>query len=123
MGCLAAGVAVTSFLQNYLLMSASATIAARLKTRYLAAVLAQESAWYDQSNYLELSSRLQKEVDTIQRGIGQKYGQILYAVFMCISGFFCGFYKGWSLACAMLAIAPIMLVGMGIFGTVMEKRA
>ena len=44
-------------------MSAAASIAAKLKTRYLKAVLAQESAWYDQTNYLELASRLTKECD------------------------------------------------------------
>ena len=47
MGLLALGITVTSFLQNYLLMSASASVAARLKTRYLQQVLNQESAWYD----------------------------------------------------------------------------
>lgn len=41
---------------------------------------------------------------------------------MCISGFFVGFYKGWSLAFAMLAIAPIMLIGMAVFGSVMQKK-
>jgi len=46
-------------------MSASSSIVARLKTRYLEAVLRQDSAWFDQINYLEYSSRLVKECDTI----------------------------------------------------------
>ena len=41
---------------------------------------------------------------------------------MCFSGFATGLYKGWSLALAMLGIAPIMLIGMGIFGHVMANR-
>lgn len=36
---LAVGIAMTSFCQNYLLISTGATIAARLKTQYLKAVL------------------------------------------------------------------------------------
>ena len=109
---------ITSFVQNFFLINASASIAAKLKTKYLKAVLNQESAWYDQANFLEMSSRIDKEVDTIKAGIGQKYGQVLYSIFMTLSGFAVGFYKGWSLAFAMLAIAPIMLIGMGIFGYV-----
>lgn len=119
---LAIGILVTSFFQNYMLMSASASICAKLKTLYLEKVLNQESAWYDQVNYLELSSRIGKEVDQIQQGIGNKYGQILYAFCMCISGFVVAFVKGWTLAFAMLGIGPIMMTGMIIFASVMQKR-
>jgi ABC-type multidrug transport system fused ATPase/permease subunit len=66
---LALGIAVTSFFQNWLLISTGASIAARMKTKYLQAVLNQESAWYDQKNYMELASRLAKDVDSIQTGI------------------------------------------------------
>lgn len=63
--CLSIGIAFASFFQNYLLMNASATLAARLKTRYLKSVLSQESAWYDQSNYMELSARMSNEIESI----------------------------------------------------------
>ena len=66
---LALGIAVTSFFQNWLLISTGSSIAARMKTKYLQAVLNQESAWYDQKNYMELASRLAKDVDSIQTGI------------------------------------------------------
>lgn len=85
-------------------------------------MLDQESAWYDQVNYLELASRIGKEVDQIQSGIGNKYGQILYAVCMCLSGFVVAFVKGWTLAFAMLGVGPIMMIGMTIFASVMQKR-
>jgi len=47
----------------------------------------------------------------------------MYSFAMCISGLCVGFYKGWTLAFAMLGIAPIMLIGMGIFSSVMMKRS
>ena len=65
MGFLTLGIGITAFFQNYLLMSTSSNVAARLKTKYLKSVLAQESAWYDQSNYMELSARISKECDQI----------------------------------------------------------
>jgi len=41
---------------------------------------------------------------------------------MCVSGLGVAFYKGWSLALAMFAIGPIMLIGMGIFGAIMQQN-
>lgn len=58
----------------------------------------------------------------IQRAIGTKFGMIIYSFAMCASGFFVAFYKGWTLAFAMLGIAPIMLIGMAIFTSIMMKR-
>ena len=40
---------------------------------------------------------------------------------MSLSGMVVAFIKGWSLALAMLGIAPILMIGMGIFATVMQK--
>jgi len=119
---LACGVFVFGYFQNWFLMKVSANVAAKIKTRYLKAILNQESAWYDQNNYLEMSSRIAKETDAIADGIGRKYGNVLYSYCMCLSGFTTGMYKGWSLSLAMLGIAPIMFIGMGCFGAVMSKR-
>lgn len=52
-------------------------ISRRVKTAYLEAIVKQESAWYDMTNFTELASRINNECDTIERGIGQKYGQIM----------------------------------------------
>lgn len=120
MGCIAILIFFASFMQNFLLMTTAESVAATIKMRYLEAVLNQESAWFDQSTFFS-ASRIDKDVDLIKQGIGNKYGQILYAVFMCISGMTVAFYKGWSLAFAMLGIAPIMMIGMGIFAKQMEK--
>ena len=123
MGILTIAITIFSVLQNYFLMSASASITAKLRTRYLQAVLDKDSAWFDQNNYLEYAARLSREVDQIQAGIGQKTGQIIYSMAMSLSGIVVGFYKGWSLALAMLGIAPIMLAGMTIFAMVQQKNA
>jgi ABC-type multidrug transport system fused ATPase/permease subunit len=70
MGILALAITFTSYMQNYLLISTAENVGARLKTQYLKSVLAQESAWYDQNNYLELASKMTREVETITAGIG-----------------------------------------------------
>lgn len=122
MGVISLAIFFTSFGQNWLLMRASASMAATMKTNYLKNILDQDSAWFDQVNYTELSSRLTKDVDTIQRGVGTKFGQIVYSLAMCVSGLFVAFYKGWTLAFAMLGIGPILIIGMSIFSGIMMKR-
>lgn len=122
MGGITLAIFFTSFGQNWLLMRASANLAANMKNEYLRNILNQDSAWFDQVNYTELSSRLSKDVDSIQRGVGTKFGQIIYSLSMCASGLFVAFYKGWTLAFAMLGIGPILLTGMIIFSTIMMKR-
>ena len=47
MGILTLGIGITSFFQNYLLMTAAASVASRMKTTYLKQILNQESAWFD----------------------------------------------------------------------------
>lgn len=62
MGILTLGIGITSFFQNYLLMTAAASVASRMKTTYLKQILNQESAWFDQCNYMGLSSRMTREI-------------------------------------------------------------
>ena len=65
MGIVAAIVFVGSFFQNWLLLATSANVTAKMRTTYLEKVLGQESAWYDQTTYMEVASRLGKECDII----------------------------------------------------------
>jgi ABC-type multidrug transport system fused ATPase/permease subunit len=41
---------------------------------------------------------------------------------MALSGLGLGFIKGWKLAFAMLGIAPIMIIGIGVFGAFMSSK-
>jgi hypothetical protein len=46
-------------------------------------------------NYTELSSRLSRETLAIQRALGEKAGQITFAIAMSCAGLAFGFSKGW----------------------------
>ena len=72
--------------------------------------------------YTELSSRLTKECASIQRAIGEKFGLIIFSLSMSFCGIALGFIKGWSLALAMLGIAPIILTGLTAFAISLKKR-
>jgi len=73
-------------------------VARRTKENFLAAILTQESAWFDANNYNELASRMTKESMAICKACGEKPGSILTAISMCMCGLAIGFTQGWSLA-------------------------
>ena len=54
-------ITITATVYFSCLAKASSMIAARIKQHYLAAILRQESGWFDMINYTELSLRLSKE--------------------------------------------------------------
>ena len=62
-----------------------------------------------------MSSRVSKEVLSIQRAIGEKLAACINAYAMGISGFALGFIQGWSLSLSLLGLAPIIGVGIVLF--------
>ena len=73
-------------------LGSSVKIGNRIKKAYLKAILRQDSSWYDQTNYTELSARVSKEVLSMQRAMGEKLAAIINAYSMGISGFSLGFF-------------------------------
>lgn len=104
---------ITSILYYGLLLSFSHRVAKRVRETYLMAILRQESAWFDQVNYTELSSRLDKETLAIKQAVGEKMGNIIYSFSMSLSGFAFAYARGWSLALAITAAGPFMAIMAG----------
>ena len=115
MGILALVIVITTYINTMTSVKAAARIASKIKIKYLKAILDQESAWFDQTNINELSGRLENETTLIQRGIGDKFNQLLFSSSMLISGLGLAFSLGWSLALAMLGIVPILGIGIKVF--------
>ena len=109
---------VASYIRDALLRSAAEKIVAKFKERYVRAIIAQESAWFDQINITELNSRVARECISIKAAIGDKLGMIIYGLAMCVAGLSIGVWRGWSLALAMLAIGPMIGLGFSCLMTV-----
>ena len=68
-----------------------------------------------------MAAKISKEVSAMQRGMGEKVGNILMSVFGCIAGFAFSFYWGWKYTLILLAGFPALaLVGVGM-GSAMEE--
>jgi ABC-type multidrug transport system fused ATPase/permease subunit len=62
-----------------------------------------------------MASKISKEVQVIQRGIGEKPGTILMSGFGFIFGFIFAFYWGWVFTLILLAAFPfLVIVGMAM---------
>lgn len=71
-------------------------------------------------NYTELSARISREVQSMQLALGEKAAQITYAGAMTVSGLALGFSKGWILAFCILALTPVLLILVTLFGKVLS---
>jgi ATP-binding cassette subfamily B (MDR/TAP) protein 1 len=120
---LSGGVWVFCYLYSAILISLAQSISEKTRKAYVEAIFKQECGWFDQSNYTELSSRLAREINAIEVGTGDKVGQAIMAVGMCLSGFAVGFTKGWSLTLVIMAALPPMMFVFSLWMTMAEKGA
>ena len=74
-------------------------------------MLSQDGAWFDMNNFNEIPAKLNNEVLLIQKALGEKFGTIVFCFAILISGLAVGFIKGWNLALAIMAFAPLIAIG------------
>jgi len=87
------------------------------KTRmiYFDKCLHLDAAFYDENNPNEMQAKISKEIAAIQRGLGEKVGNTIMSVSMCLFGFAFAFYWGWKLSLILCGTIPVlMLTGVGM---------
>jgi ATP-binding cassette subfamily B (MDR/TAP) protein 1 len=104
---------------SWMQVSMWAIFAARIsyKTRmiYFTKCLEKDAAFYDVNSPTEMSAKISKEISAIQRGLGEKVGNIIMSIFMFIFGFGLAFVWGWLLSVILMGAIPfIMLTGIGM---------
>ena len=80
-----------------------------LKRRYFTVILNQEQGWFDMNNAFEFATKVQAQLEQIEMGIGEKFGQILTMLSQCIVAFVFAFMTSWKVTLVMLAISPAIL--------------
>lgn len=99
----------------------SANIGMKTRIHYLSKCLEKDADFYDQNNPNEMASKIAKQVETIQRGVGDKLGQIVFALVGFIMSYVVGIWMGWKYALLLCATLPILLAIGALFGMVMES--
>lgn len=63
--CVGAGIWIFSYISYYAFIMFSESVTKKTRTKYLQAILKQDSAWFDTNNASELSAKLNKETQAI----------------------------------------------------------
>jgi ATP-binding cassette, subfamily B (MDR/TAP), member 1 len=71
-------------------------ITQKFRSRYLAAIMRQNMAYFDQLGAGEITTRITSDMDLIQDGISEKIGLTLAAVATMSSAFVIALVKYWS---------------------------
>eukprot|EP01134_Creolimax_fragrantissima_P003938 CFRG3938T1 len=108
---------VTSYAQVGFTMLSASRQARRMRNLYFKSIISQDMAWFDAVDSGELTARVAGDVVKIESAIGDKVGNFVQYMSMCIAGFIIGFIYGWKLTLVIVATTPILAGG----GAMMAK--
>ena len=80
------------------------------KKNYFELILSQEQSWFDENNAYEFSSKIQSQIEQIELGIGDRFGQIILMIAEILSGFLVGFMTSWKLTLIICSSFPIIII-------------
>ena len=86
----------------------------KMKKNYFSIILSQDQSWFDENNAFELSTKVQTQLEQIEFGMGDKFGQIILMFCEILSGFAVGFLTSWKLTLVIFTSFPIIIFGLVI---------
>ena len=86
----------------------------QMKRNYFTTILSQEQGWFDAHNAFEFATKVQAQLEQVEMGIGDKFGQIIMMLSQCFSGFVIAFMTSWKITLVMLCVAPF-IIGIMLF--------
>ena len=86
----------------------------RAREAYFAAVLRQDSGWFDTVKSGEMAANLAENSITWKTGIAEKFPQIFQGLATLCAGLGLGFHYSWQLTLLVLSIAPAVAILGGI---------
>jgi ATP-binding cassette, subfamily B (MDR/TAP), member 1 len=111
---LVAAVAVAQFLIIYIYMGCwtlfGERLVRRLRTRYLAALLRQDLAYFEQVPPGDTSSRLDSDIQAIQDGTSEKVAVVLTSVSYFVAAYAISFFLNAKLTALMAMMIPAYLI-------------
>lgn len=111
---------VFGYLQYAFLQGAAERIAFDLRTDYLGALLRQETKFFEKRQVEALPSQIAEYFQMISEGVGEKVGQLVYAVSMFIGGLAIAFWYGPVFTLICLCYIPLMISIIAIFGGIVR---
>ena len=114
-----------TFLSNFLMLFLWGFSALRqmhkLKGNYFELILSQEQEWFDENNEYQFSTKVQTQLEQIEMGLGDRFGQIILMISEILSGLAVGFINSWSLTLIICSSFPLILISVLISDYYAEK--
>jgi ATP-binding cassette subfamily B (MDR/TAP) protein 1 len=118
---LGTGVMVAAYISNCLWVLTGENQARKIRQLYVHSILRQDMSWFDKSEEGSLTTRLSADIQLIQDGISEKFGQFLMCFAQFIAGCSVAFSKGWRLSIVMIAVTPAIACTGGVMGILVTK--
>jgi ATP-binding cassette subfamily B (MDR/TAP) protein 1 len=96
-------------------------ITAKIREKFLAAILRQNIAFFDELGAGEITTRITADTNLIQEGISEKVGLTLTAVATFVAAFVIGFIRYWKLTLILCSTVAAIVLTLGIVGSFVAK--
>ena len=73
---------------------------------YFYLILKQEQGWFDKNNAFQFATKVQAQLEQIEMGVGDRFGQVILMSSELISGLVVGFISSWKLTLMLLCLSP-----------------
>ena len=93
----------------------------KLKKNYFELILSQDQSWFDENNSFEFSTKVQSQLEQIEFGLGDRFGQIILLISEILSGLAVGFSVSWKLTLIICSSFPIIIISVIISDYFAEK--
>ncbi|KOC07348.1 ABC multidrug transporter Mdr1 [Aspergillus flavus AF70] len=118
---LAIGEFVMVYLATVGFVYAGEHITAKIREQFLAAILRQNIAFFDELGSGEITTRITADTNLIQEGISEKVGLTLTAVATFVAAFVIGFVRYWKLTLILCSTVVAIVVTLGAVGSFVAK--
>ncbi len=115
--------ALASFARAYFFTLAGERVVARLRQRLYASLIRQEVGFFDGERTGELVSRLGSDTAVLQNSVTVNVSMALRFALQSIGSVIILFYMNWRLSMVMVAVVPVLAIGMTVFARAVRKLA
>lgn len=109
------GITVLSSAQTFLAVDRGEVLTARIRERYIQAILRQNIGYFDKIGPGEITNRITTDVNLIQDGISEKLNLVYTGFATFFAGIIIAFIRSWKLTLILLSttVSIIMLMFIG----------
>ncbi|CAN6553296.1 unnamed protein product [Malus baccata var. baccata] len=121
---LAIGTGAAALLQVACWMVTGERQAARIRGKYMKAILRQDIGFFDtETSTGEIIGRMSGDTILIQEAMGEMVGKFIQLCSTFLGGFVIAFVKGWRLTVVLLATIPAIVIAGAVMATIMSRMS